>query len=69
MQANVILDDELIASAEDLTGLTETSSLISEALNALIEREASRRLAALGGTVPGLAAPPRRQFRTDDVEG
>jgi hypothetical protein len=30
-------------------------------LQALIEREAARRLAALGGSMPNLQVPPRRR--------
>jgi len=43
------------------TGLKEKSSLVREALKALIERETARRLALLGGSERGLAAPPRRR--------
>jgi len=57
----VALDDELVAEAQGLTGLKEKSSLIREALKALIERESARRLARLGGSEPGLEAPPRRR--------
>ncbi len=39
------------------------SALIREALRALIEREASRRLARLGGSEPDLAAIPRRRTK------
>jgi Arc/MetJ family transcription regulator len=55
------LDDELVAEAQELTGLKEKSGLIREALKALIERESARRLARLGGTEPDLKAPPRRR--------
>jgi Arc/MetJ family transcription regulator len=55
------LDDELLAEAQELTGLKEKSGLIREALKALIERESARRLARLGGTEPDLKAPPRRR--------
>ena len=55
------LDDELVAEAQTLTGLKEKSSLVREALKALIERESARRLARLGGSEPGLKAPPRRR--------
>ena len=48
------------------TGLKEKSSLVREALKALIERESARRLARLGGSEPDLEAPPRRRpFRRD----
>jgi Arc/MetJ family transcription regulator len=60
MRTTMALDDELVAEAQELTGLREKSSLIREALKALIERESARRLARLGGTEPDLKAPPRR---------
>jgi Arc/MetJ family transcription regulator len=61
MRTTMALDDELVAEAQDLTGLKEKSSLIREALKALIERESARRLARLGGSEPDLEAPPRRR--------
>lgn len=61
MRTTVALDDELLARAEQLTNVHERSALLREALKALIEREAARRLARLGGTVPDAKAPPRRR--------
>lgn len=61
MRTTVALDDDLIAQAQDLTGLREKSALIRAALTALIERESARRLARLGGSEPGLELPPRRR--------
>jgi Arc/MetJ family transcription regulator len=61
MRTTVALDDELVAEAQDLTGLKEKSNLIREALKALIERESARRLARLGSMEPDLEAPPRRR--------
>jgi Arc/MetJ family transcription regulator len=60
----IALDDELVAEAQDLVGLKEKSSLIREALKALIERESARRLARLGGAEPDVKAPPRRSSPT-----
>jgi Arc/MetJ family transcription regulator len=59
MRIAIALDDELVAEAQDLTGLKHRSSLIREALKALIDRESARRLARLG-MEPNLKAPPRR---------
>ena len=64
MRTTMALDDELVAEAQELTGLKERSSLIREALRALIERESARRLARLGGSEPDLKAPPRRRSPT-----
>jgi Arc/MetJ family transcription regulator len=46
------LDDELLRRAREYTGIQEKTALIHEALRGLITREAGRRLAAMGGTVP-----------------
>ncbi len=61
MRTTVTLDDELLAKAKSYTELTETSALMREALKALVEREAARRLARLGGSDPKAEAPPRRR--------
>lgn len=61
MSTTLALDDDLLAEAQALTGLTEKTSLVREALRALIERESARRLARLGGSEPELSAIPRRR--------
>ena len=61
MRTTISLDDDLIAQAQEYTGLTEKSALVREALKALIAREAARRLAKLGGSQPGFKAAPRRR--------
>jgi Arc/MetJ family transcription regulator len=61
MRTTVTLDDELVARAQDYTGVQEKSALLREALKALVEREAARRLIRLGGTMPDLKVPPRRR--------
>jgi len=62
MRTTVTIDDELLKDAIELTGITEKSTLIREALKSIVAREAGRRLARLGGTMPDLVAPPRRRF-------
>ncbi len=61
MRTTLALDDDLLAEAQRLTGTTEKTALIREALGALIERESARRLARLGGTEPALRDVPRRR--------
>ena len=63
MRTTLVLDDELLARARELTGIEEKSALVRAGLKALIEREAARRLALLGGTEPQLKAPPRRRMQ------
>jgi Arc/MetJ family transcription regulator len=64
MRTTIVLDDELLAKAQALTNLQEKSTLVKEALKALIERESAKRLASLGGSEPQLDAIPRRQTST-----
>jgi Arc/MetJ family transcription regulator len=61
MRTTLALDDELLAEAEFYTGIREKSALVREALKALVEREAARRLARLGGSEPDLKSIPRRR--------
>lgn len=61
MRTTLALDDDLLAKAQALTGLTEKAALVREALQALIQRESAKRLALLGGTEPELENIPRRQ--------
>jgi Arc/MetJ family transcription regulator len=61
MRTTVALDDDLVAKAQAYTGIKEKSALIHEALTALVQRQAARRLALLGGSEPDLAIPPRRR--------
>ena len=65
MRATVSLDDDLLQRAQEYTGVSERTALLREALKALIEREASRSLAALEGTMPDLAEV--RRLRVDDL--
>jgi Arc/MetJ family transcription regulator len=61
MRTTLALDDDLLAKAQALTGISEKSALVRDALKALIERESARRLARLSGSEPDLEAPPRRR--------
>ncbi len=61
MRTTVVLDDKLLAEAQERTGIKERSELLNEGLRGLIQKDAARRLIALGGSEPGLKAPPRRR--------
>ena len=61
MRTTLTLDDELLAQAQQISGLTERTQLIREALRALVQRESARRLAGLGGTELQLQPIPRRR--------
>jgi Arc/MetJ family transcription regulator len=61
LRTTVNLDDDLLTRAAELTGITDRTALLREALTTLIQRESARRLALLGGTFPEAAAAPRRR--------
>lgn len=61
MKATLTLDDDLVTAAKEYTGIADMPELMREALTALVQREAARRLARLGGTEPGLRIPRRRR--------
>ena len=52
MRTTINLDDDLLALASKLTGITDRTPLIRESLKAIIARESARRLALLGGSMP-----------------
>jgi Arc/MetJ family transcription regulator len=61
VRTTVTLDDDLVRTAQEFTGVAEKTALLREALKALIERESARRLASLGGPMPRLKRIPRRR--------
>lgn len=61
MRTTLILRDDLVRKASELTGIPEKTALVHAGLEALIAREAARRLAALGATEPHLEQPRRRR--------
>jgi len=63
MRTTIALDDELIRRAQQYTGITEKAALIKLALTQLVQLEAARRLAALGGSDPNATAAPRRRIQ------
>ncbi len=61
MRTTLSIDDELLAKAQALTGITEKAALVREGLTALVQRESARRLARLGGSEPHMRPAPRRR--------
>ncbi|MEI7839265.1 MAG: type II toxin-antitoxin system VapB family antitoxin [Methylococcaceae bacterium] len=61
MRTTVVLDDDLLEEAGLLSNVRDRTSLLREALKALIERESAKRLANLGGSEPQLMQISRRQ--------
>ena len=61
MRTTLIIDAGLLERARELTGIQEKTALVRAGLEALIAREAGKRLAALGGKHPGITNIPRRR--------
>jgi len=61
MRTTLNIDDKLIAEASRLTGVTEKTSLVRMGLEALVRREAAKRLAAMGGADTRASAAPRKR--------
>jgi Arc/MetJ family transcription regulator len=61
MRSTLNIDDEILAKASRITGIKEKTALVRLGLEALIAREASKRLAKLGGTEEKLQSIPRRR--------
>lgn len=61
MRTTLIIDNALLERARELTGIREKTALVRAGLEALIAREAGKRLAALGGTNPKMTNVPRRR--------
>ena len=61
MRTTLNIDDALLEKAAKLTGVEEKTSLVRLGLEALISKEAARRLAQLGGSEKQLRLPPRRR--------
>ena len=61
MRTTLIIDPQLYERASQLTGIRQKTALVHAGLEALIAREASRRLASLAGSEPKLRAIPRHR--------
>jgi Arc/MetJ family transcription regulator len=68
MRTTINIDDELLEDAIELTGITEKTALVREGLTALVQREAARRLALLGGSDPTASVSPRRRLDPKDED-
>lgn len=69
MRTTLNIDDRLLQEAARLSGISEKTAIVRAGLEALIARESARRLAALGGSEPGIRRIRRRrpQSRTSRV--
>lgn len=56
-----VADDDLWDQAARISGIRDRNALERAAVSALLQREAGRALALMGGTMPDAAAPPRER--------
>jgi Arc/MetJ family transcription regulator len=61
MRTTDTLDDKLLAQAAEALGIQERLVQLHGGLRLIVQREAARRLALLGGSAPGLSLPARRR--------
>lgn len=61
MRTTIIIKDATLERAAALTGIKEKTALVHAALEALIEKKARERLAALGGSEPKFSSGRRRR--------
>lgn len=61
MRTTLIIEDALLERAREATGIQEKTALVRAGLEALIAREAGKRLAALGGKQPKISDVRRRR--------
>ena len=63
MRTTLILNDELVEKARELTGIKEKTALIHEGLRTLIELQSMKKLAGMEGVQKNLKIPGRRRFK------
>ena len=61
MRTTVIIKDEVLKKAAELSGIKEKTALIHAGLHALIDQKARERLIALGGSAPEFKPGRRRR--------
>jgi Arc/MetJ family transcription regulator len=69
MRTTLNIDDNLLKEATRLSGIGEKTAVVRAGLEALIARESARRLAALGGSEPGIRRVRRRRPKPRSTRG
>ena len=63
MRTTMNIDDSLIASAIEYSGIKERSTVVRMALEEFVQRRAELRLAKLKGSMPDFGKVPARRRR------
>lgn len=66
MRVIIEIDDDLLNNAQQFTRISDPAALVHHALKQLVQTEAARRLAALGGSDPDARAALRRRQSASD---
>ncbi|MFN0011053.1 MAG: type II toxin-antitoxin system VapB family antitoxin [Phycisphaerales bacterium] len=61
MRTTIIIKDDIIKRAREMTGIKRKTDLVHAGLEMLIQHEVAKALVALGGSDPTAFAPPRRR--------
>jgi Arc/MetJ family transcription regulator len=69
MRTTLILRDDLVERAAELTDIHEKTALVHAGLEALIARAAAERLARMGGSDSRARAPRRRRSAAKGARG
>jgi Bacterial antitoxin of type II TA system, VapB len=62
MRTTLELSEAVVEQARNLSGIVRISDLVREGLQALIAREARKRLIAYGGSDPEATSPGRQRY-------
>jgi Arc/MetJ family transcription regulator len=62
MRTTLIIKDELMKKAQEISGIKEKTALVHRGLELLIEEEAAKRLVKLGGSDSIAASGPRKRY-------
>jgi Arc/MetJ family transcription regulator len=61
MRTTIIIKEDILKEAAEMTGIKGKTALVHEGLKALIEKKARERLIAMGGSDPKATAGRRRR--------
>jgi Arc/MetJ family transcription regulator len=62
MRSTVLIDDDLVERAKEITGIKKTSPMLNEVLRDYIRRDSLKQLIDAKGSRPDLVMPARRRF-------
>lgn len=65
MKTTIYLDDNLVEQVRRLSDLKEKTAIVHAGLEALVQKLAAERLAAMQGQIPELKKIPRRRMNRE----